>query len=134
MKEVKVEIERDWLFDREQRINECEGLAALFWITTVGPAIQGSDVLLGVDSAAAGSVLINAYARTPMLAMIAGSFWSWAASYNLAIWITLVPSHLNPSDGFSRGDDSLGQTMGWARVEPSTPSAGRWRFLRHAFK
>ena len=87
-----------------------------------------------MDSASAVGVLIKAYSKTPMLAMIAGAFWSIATSWNIAVWIVQLPSRLNPSDRFSRGSRVLAVEHGWTEAEAGLPDPAEWRFLRHAFQ
>ena len=131
---VSKSIEQDWLFDREQRINETEALSALSFIETYKEMLAGSDLILAMDSAAASGVLVKAYSKTPMLSMIAGAFWSVATSWNIAVWITQLPRRLNPSDGFSRGCRQLGIDHGWNEADAYLPDPAEWRFIRHAFQ
>jgi len=120
----------DWLPSAASNvINEAESLAASVWVSTFGPGIRGQDVLLFIDSAAAEGSLLRAYSSSRHLTALAGCFWTTSANHQLRVWIGRVPSNVNPADGFSRSDRSLGKRHGWAEVPACVPHASPWAFL-----
>ena len=120
-----------WLPVEGHNINEAEAFAASIWVHTFGPCLHGCDVHLFIDNKAAEGSLIKGYSSSNTLAAVAGSFWTAAANSSLRMWIGRVPSRLNPSDGFSRGDFSLAELHGWQQVRPVIPDHSAWSFLLH---
>ena len=133
MMPVDRQMEKEWLSEREQRINEAEALAALAFLHTFRALLHGVDLLLFVDSSASEGVLIKNYSSSPILGMISAAFWEEALGNSVGVFIVRVASALNLSDSFSRGDESIGVEKKWARHAPSLPSSTRWAFLRQCF-
>ena len=88
--------------------------------------------MLFIDSSAAEGSVLKGYSANVFLAAKVGCFWTLAAMYGLRVWIGRVPSSLNPSDGFSRGDESLGVELGWNSVEAQVPDPRPCAFLHTA--
>ena len=83
----------------EQRINECESLAALLAIASFGPVLVDTNVLHFIDPWAAEGMLAEGYSTSRTLAALAGAYWHTAAKHRAAIWIGRVPSKLSLADG-----------------------------------
>ena len=71
-------IARAWLelVVAEQRINECEEIAALLGLSTFANILAGMDVLHFVDSTAAQGILINGYSKSRVLTVVASACWT----------------------------------------------------------
>ena len=110
----------------EQRINECESLAALLGVSTLGSFLQDADVMHFVDSTAAEGILIKGYSRSRTLAAISGAYWSTASQHCMTVWIGRVPSKLNVADGPTRNDLSIVNHYGWTLTQPYLVDASSW--------
>ena len=121
---------RRWLPEGSSSvINEAEALAALVWLQTFGRHLQGTDVLLFLDSEAAEGSLLSGYSKNRNLTAISGAFWTLSASRQIRVWIGRVSSRLNPSDGVSRRDRTWVEAQGWREMRPVDPPVAPWRFL-----
>ena len=89
----------------EQRINECESIAALLGLASFSKALEGSDVLRFVDSSAAHGILIKGYSKSPPLSAVTSAYWTLVG--RACPWVGRVTSKLNVADGPTRGDTSV---------------------------
>ena len=121
----------DWLrrLSSEQRINECEALAALLGICAFGHILGGCDILHFIDSAAAEGSLVKGLSKSRTLSAIPGVYWTQVSLRHAAVWIGRVPSKLNIADGPSRGDLSEVSAHGWARAVAWLPDPEAWAAL-----
>ena len=121
----------EWLqhVSSDQRINECESLAALLGLATFADLLEGVDVLHFVDSTAAQGILVRGYSRSPTLSAVTSAYWTLAGQSRVTVWIGRVPSKLNIADEPTRGDESAMKTHGWNRQEPHLPPVKPWLTL-----
>ena len=112
-----------------QRINECESLAALLGLCSFSGLLRDADVMHFIDSSAAEGSLIKGYSASQTLAAIAGAYWSVASESRASIWIGRVPSKLNVADGPTRGNLEAITYHGWKLWQPSIVAATPWRSL-----
>ena len=129
--EASAEMVEEWLrhVTSEQRINECESIAALLGLATFIHHLQDVDVLHFVDSSAAQGVLIKGYSSSRTLSAVTSAYWTLAGKCRAMVWVGRVPSKLNVADGPTRGDYSVVQAHGWAWVPPEMPEVGPWSSL-----
>ena len=109
-----------------QRINQCEGAAALVALCTWGPMLAGYWVTLYIDNAAAEGAIAKGYSRSLFLARIASACWRLAERHGIGLWIERVPSSLNPADALSRGDDTIMREAGGSQVAAEWPPVDTW--------
>ena len=122
---------RSWLagLKSDQRINECESLAALLAIGTFGPLLEDTDTLLFIDSTAAEGCLSKGLSSSRVLSALASAMWTQASLWRAAIWVGRVPSKLNVADGPTRGDLSAVRDHSWSYIEPWLPDPRPWSAL-----
>lgn len=118
----------EWLqyVTSEQRINECESIAALLGLASFSHHIEGCDVLHFVDSTAAQGVLIKGYSKSQTLCAVTSAYWTLAGKCRACIWIGRVPSKLNVADGPTRNDLSVVQAHNWEKHPPLMPPLKAW--------
>ena len=121
----------EWLrhVTSDQRINECEGIAALLGLATIASTLEGVDLLYFVDASAVQGILIKGYSRSPTLSAVTSAYWTLAGQCKATMWIGRVPSKLNVADGPTRGDYTAVQAHGWAYSAPYMPPAKPWQVL-----
>ena len=133
MLRITPDIEREWMTNRKDRINEAESIAAVDFLFTFDTLLRCTDIFLFVDSSASEGVLIRNYSQSPALAMAAAAFWEKATDLQTGVFICRCASALNLADSFSREDRTIGREWEWAEVQPILPPPERWRFLRATF-
>lgn len=111
----------------EQRINECESIAALLGLASFSQLLHDFDVLHFVDSTAAQGVLVKGFSKSQTLCAVTSAYWTLAGKYRVCSWIGRVPSKLNVADGPTRGDLSAVQAHGWNKMPPLMPPLKPWR-------
>ena len=111
---------------RENRINKVEALGALFGLMSFEPYLQGADVILWIDNAAAEGCLNKGYSPDREMAALAGELWLQADRMDAALWVMRVPSSHNVADPLSREDISTAVELSWNYVEPRHVSPTLW--------
>ena len=87
--------------------------AAVLW----GPMLDKSQVVFYLDNEAARAGLIKGSGATRMADAIISEFCEMESSLQLKTWFSRVPSHSNLSDGPSRLDFSLTDSLGYGQID-----------------
>ena len=101
--------------DRQQRINEAEALAVLQGILSHKHSLREVDLTVYIDSSAALGAIRKCYSQSQFLAAIAGEIYLLCEHLSIRLWLSQIPSKLNPADGLSRLDLTEAIKYGWVR-------------------
>jgi hypothetical protein len=101
--------------DRQQRINEAEALAVLQGILSHKHSLREVDLTVYIDSSAAMGAIRKCYSQSQFLAAIAGEIYLLCEHLSIRLWLSQIPSKLNPADGLSRLDLTEAIKYGWVR-------------------
>ena len=112
----------------EQRINECESLAALLTLATFAEKLTGADLMWAIDSSAAAGTLRAGYSPNRFLCALAGEFWRVSQKWDIRIWLFLVPSAKNLADPISRCE--LQAFADWHIMPAAQLDPARWWHLQ----
>ena len=106
--------------DRQQRINEAEALAVLQAMLSHRNSLREVDLTVYIDSSAALGAIRKCYSQSQFLAAIAGEIYLLCERLSIRLWLSQIPSKLNPADGLSRLDLTEANKYGWLRrkVQP----------------
>eukprot|EP00435_Cladocopium_sp_Y103_P019288 s2614_g4.t1 len=115
-------VKRRWLV-RSTQIVPVEMLAAVLALETFSDQIEGTDLILLIDSEAVEGALIKGYSSREDLCEIISLFWNLAFQLKVRVFIDRVSTDANPADWPSRNKLSIGEAVGWRTVQASWPSA-----------
>ena len=114
--------------DAQQRINECESLAAVVTLCAFASDLAGSDVMWAIDSSAAEGTSRSGYSPNRFLCALAGEFWRLTQEYDIRVWLYRVPSKSNLADPISRGE--LASFRDFRQVEAPKLDPSSWWHLQ----
>lgn len=118
--EVSSNLVSRWL-PRKSQIAMVELFAVVVALVTFKPWIQGSWILLFVDSEPVQGSLVKGYSSKEDLCELVGIFWKLALDFEVFIYIDRVPTDSNPADPPSRDQIDVGEKLGWKSIEPIFP-------------
>ena len=98
-------------FPRQTYMRQLELLAAPLAICTWASMLKENQILHFIDNDSAASNLVKGYSPLTDSAAIVGDYWLLAAQHKLSIYIDRVGSKANISDGPSRNDFALLQSL-----------------------
>ena len=118
---VPVECINQWL-PKASYMGQLELLAAPFGLSTWESRLRDRPILLWIDNDSAAANLVKGYSPKSDSSSIVGTFWLLAAALRASIYIDRVESKSNLSDGPSRFDFSLIQSLGGKWEPPNLSS------------
>ena len=98
-------------FPRQTYMGQLELLAAPLAICTWASILKEHQILHFIDNDSAAANLVKGYSPLTDSAAIVGDYWLLAAQHKLSIYIDRVASKANISDGPSRNDFELLQSL-----------------------
>ena len=107
---VSSQVVSKW-FPRQTYMGQLELLAAPLAICTWSHVLEERHILHFIDNDSAASNLVKGYSPLTDSAAIVGDYWLLAAQHKMSIYIDRVSSKANISDGPSRNDFSLLQSL-----------------------
>ena len=112
---------RTWL-PKISYMGQLELLAAPFGLATWAKRLVDRPILLWIDNDRAAANLVEGYSPKTDSSSIVGSFWLMAAQLKASIYIDRVESESNLSDGPSRFEFDLIQSLGGVWGPPNFSS------------
>ena len=116
---VPTDVVASWI-PKQTQIGQLEIFAAPVALDTWGPLLVGQEVFLFVDNTSALASLTKGFSPRADSVKLVGDFWLRACKLQLNAWIERVESKSNLSDGPSRFDAALVESLGSVFTEPST--------------
>ena len=111
----------------DSRSNEAETVNVLVALCTWYKLLRGCQVNVWVDSSTTKGVITNGYSNSEVLTQMSGEVWLIAERIQCGLWVHRVPTHLNPADPLSRGDDTIAVSNGFEQVAPRCVPKHLWR-------
>ena len=111
-KEIIPQSTIDRWIPRKTQIVMIELIAPILALWTLKDYVKEKTILLFVDSEAVEGALIKGYAARSDVCMLVGVFWQLALSLKCLIYIDRIPTDSNCSDGPSRDNLQIGNSVG----------------------
>ena len=119
---VPLAVKKLWL-ERKTQIVPVEMIAPIIALSTFSRRVQGTDLLLFIDSEAVEGALIKGYSSKEDLCSLISVFWDLVFHLRIRVFIDRVATDANPADWPSRNDLRYGCSVGWTTVDPLWPDS-----------